>query len=179
MLKSVPKSKIKDTAGTEKEYLVECEGKQICIKSDRFYTRKHMWAKETPEGNFRIGVTDYAQKFLREKVALVEIFKNAIVGDEVHAGEVFGAVYGRLYANLDFMRSECMAFDLSSPVGGRIVEVNNAVLENPQLLNTGPYEEGWIAKISRTQDSDINELITPAEYRKVLSRKGESPFRVI
>ena len=171
--------KIEDEAKTEKKYLVQCEGKQICIKCDRYYTRKNIWAKETHEGNLRVGVTDYAQKFLREKVALVEIFKNAIVGDEVDAGDIFGVVYGRLYPNLDLMRCECMAFDLTSPISGRIMKINNAVLDNPQLINASPYEEGWIAEISQTFDSELGDLIAPAKYKKFLLKKEKTPFRII
>lgn len=180
MIKSVPKSKIRDAAGTEKEYVVQYEGKRICIKNERYYTGKHMWAKKTVEGNFKVGVADYAQKFLREKVALVEIFKNAIVGNEVEAGEAFGVVYGRLYANLDLMRPECMAFDLTAPLSGRIVKINHRVMENPQLINEAPYE-CWIVIIEPTNlENEIESLLSPSRYKRCLKElERASPFRIV
>ncbi len=178
MLGSIPELKSK-VEYVENEYIVQCEGKQICIKNNRYYTRKHIWAKRTFDGNFKIGVTDYAQNFLKEKVALVEIFKNPTVGDEVKAGEIFGVVYGRLYANLDIMRCECMAFDLTAPVGGRIVELNHAVMDNPQSINESPYEKGWIAIIAPNSKSDLSDLVTPMKYREMLERKEKPPFRII
>jgi len=178
MLKNVGKIEPK-VKGEEKILIVQCEGKQILIKNDRYYTRKHMWAKKSSEGNFKVGVTDYAQKFLREKVALIEITKNPTVGNEVEAGEVFGVMYGRLYANLDLMRCEYVSFNLTSPIDGRIVKVNSAVMDNPQLINSDPYEKGWIAMITPSPKSDLSDLITPLKYKKMLEEREESPFKVI
>jgi len=166
--------------GPEKVLIAQSEGKQILIRNDRYYTRKHMWAKEeSSEGNFKVGVTDYAQKFVREKVALIEITKNATVGKEVKGGEVFGVMYGGLYANLDLMRSEYVSFDLTSPIDGRIVEVNSAVMDNPELINADPYEKGWIVMIAQSPDSDFSDLITPLRYKRILEEREESPFRII
>jgi len=164
--------------GEKDEYVVQCEGREIHIKKDRYYTRKHMWAKKISDRNFRIGITDYAQKFLKE-VALVEISKNATVGNRVKAEEIFGTVYGRLYANLDLMRCECVAFDLTAPVGGEIAEINGEVMDNPQIINASPYEKGWIVIIVADPESDLDDLIAPSKYRKMLERKEESPFRIV
>ena len=162
----------------EDEYVVQCEGREIHIKKDRYYTRKHMWAKKISDRNFRIGITDYAQKFLKE-VSLVEISKNVTVGNRVEAGEIFGTVYGKLYANLDLMRCECVAFDLAAPMSGEIVEINGEVMDNPQIINASPYEKGWIVIIVTDPGSDLDDLITPLKYRKMLERKEESPFRIV
>ena len=176
MLERVSESKLKDVRN---EYVVQREGKEVIIKKDRYYTRKHMWAKKTSDRNFKVGITDYAQKHLKEGVALVEIAKNITTGNRVEADEVFGTVYGRLYANLEFMRCECMAFDLTAPVSGRIVEINREVMDNPQLINSSPYEKGWIVIIASDLESESDDLITPLEYKKMLERKEKSPFRVL
>jgi len=182
MLESTPQFKMereKET-GKEGEFIVRCEGKEVIIKGDRHYTRMHMWAKKTVEGDFKVGLTDYAQKFIREKVGLVEVFKNPTVGNEVESGEVFGVVYGRPYANLDLMKWEWVAFDLTAPFSGWIVEVNSRVMENPQLINEDPYGEGWIAVIKPTEHQrDLSDLIAPMKYKKILEKKERSPFRVI
>ena len=174
------KQSVKDV----EEFFVRCEGKRICIKMGKYYTRKHMWTEQIPEGDFKVGITDYAQKILRDSaganVALLEIHKNSTVGNDVKADEVFGVVYGRLYANLDLMRCECMAFDLTAPVSGRIVKMNHRTMETPQLMNVSPYEEGWIALIAPSNpQSDLSDLITPKKYKKILMRRERSPFRVI
>jgi len=97
----------------------------------------------------------------------------------VEADEIFGTVYGGLYANLDLMRCECVAFDLTAPISGRIVEVNREVMDNPPLINSSPYEKGWIVIITPNPESESDNLITPLKYKKMLERKEESPFRVL
>ena len=159
----------------------KAEGKEISILDDRYYTEKHMWAKKTSEGYFKVGVTDYAQRVLWESAqanaTLLEIFKT--VGDEVEAGEVFGTVYGRLYANLDLMRCECVAFDLTAPVSGEIVEINSEIMDDPQIINSSPYEKGWIAIIATDPERDLDDLIAPSKYKKMLERKEENSFRIV
>ncbi len=162
-----------------KHYLVHCEGKEICVEANRDYTKTHMWIKNTVDGNQKIGVTDYAQKHLREKVGLVEIFKNTTVGEDVEAGEVFGTIYGRPCANLDEMRCEYVAFDLIAPISGKIVEINQKIMETPDLINESPYEDGWIATIFSKFASDLSHLVTAKAYKKLLEKQEKSPFRVL
>ena len=184
MLKTIPKMKVDETEEEEtvvkvRELTFQCEEKQICVRTDRGYTRKHMWAKKTAEGNYKVGITDYAQKSIRDKIALLEIFKNPTVGEEVEAEEVFGVIYGKLYANLDLMQYEYMAFDLTAPVSGKIVEVNRRVMETPQLMNISPYEEGWVAVIALDSQNDLSDLVTPIKYKQIITKKEGSPFRVV
>ena len=72
-----------------------------------------------------------------------------------------------------------MAFDLTAPVSGRIVEINREVMNDPQLINSSPYEKGWIVIIASNLESEFDDLITPLKYKKMLERKEESPFRVL
>ena len=162
-----------------KDYHVQCEGKAVCVKTNRDYTRTHMWIKNTVEGDQKIGVTDYAQQHLREKVGLVEIHKNTTVGEEVEVGEVFGTIYGRPCADLDEMRCEYVAFDLIAPISGKIVELNQQIMENPDIINSSPYEDGWIVTISPKTKSDLSLLITAQAYKKLLEKQEKSPFRVL
>lgn len=178
MLEEVPKLKL-SVKNVENEYVIQCGGFSVCIKKDRYYTRRHMWAKKISELEFKVGVTDYVQKILKEKVALIEIYKNVSTGNKVEAGEVFGTIYGSLYANLDIMRCEYMAFDLTAPVSGEIVNVNQEVMNHPRLINESPYEKGWIAIIAADLEGDLEDLISPLKYRKLLERKEECPFRII
>ena len=184
MLKNVStfKTKLDDTS--QKDYIVECEGAEVCIRRDRDYTRNHLWIKSALEGakpfqmwNQRIGVTDYAQKNLREKVGLIEILKNNTVGEGVKAGEVFGTIYSRAHANLDEMRTEYFALDLIAPISGRITSINQRIVQNPEVVSESPYEEGWIATIA--PDSDSNNLISAKAYKRLLEKKEDSPFRTL
>jgi glycine cleavage system H protein len=168
-----------DENESQKDFLVQCEGKEVCVKTNRDYTKTHMWIRNTLEGNQKIGVTDYAQQHLREKVGLVEIFKNTTVGEEVEVGEVFGAIYGRPCANLDEMRCEYVAFDLIAPISGKIVEINQQIMETPDLINASPYDDGWIVTIAPKSKSDLSQLITAKAYKRILEKQEKSPFRVL
>ena len=179
MFKNVSVMKTEENDVTSKDYFVQCEGKDVCVKTNRDYTKTHMWMKNTLEGNQKIGVTDYAQHRLREKVGLVEIFKNNTIGDEVEAGEVFGTIYGRPCANLDEMRCEYIAFDLIAPIGGKIVEINERIMETPDVINTSPYNDGWIVTIAPKTNGDLSQLITAQAYKKMLEKQEKSPFRVL
>ena len=168
-----------ESVKTVKDLIVRCEGKSFCVKTDRDYTKTHMWIRNTGEGNLQIGVTDYAQWRLREKAGLIEISKNTTVGLEVEGGEVFGTIYGRPHANLDEMRCEYIAFDLIAPISGKIVEINNRIMETPDIINSSPYDEGWIVTITPKTKGDLSQLITAKAYKKLLEKEEKSPFRVL
>jgi glycine cleavage system H protein len=168
-----------DEKEKQQDLLVQCEGKEVCVKNNRDYTKTHIWIKNTLEGNQKIGVTDYAQHHLREKVGLVEIVKNTTVGEDVEVGEVFGTIYARPCANLDEMRCEYVAFDLIAPLSGKILEINQQIMETPDLINTSPYDDGWIVTIAPKAKSDLSQLITAKAYKKMLEKMEKSPFRVL
>ena len=179
MYKNVSMLKTDENDSNQKDYRIQCEGKDVCVKTNRDYTKTHMWIKNTLEGNQKVGVTDYAQQHLREKVGLVEIFKNTTVGEEVEVGEVFGTIYGRPCANLDEMRCEYVAFDLIAPISGKIVEINQQMMETPDIINASPYDNGWIVAIAPKSKSDLSQLITAKAYKKLLEKQEKSPFRVL
>lgn len=179
MFKNLSMLKMDGTDAAKKDYLVQCEGKEVCVKTNRDYTKTHMWIKNTLEGNQKIGVTDYAQQHLRAKVGLVEIFKNPTVGEEFEVEEVFGTIYGRPCANLDEMRCEYVAFDLIAPISGKIMEINRRIMETPAVINTSPYDDGWIVTIAPKAKSDLSQLITAKAYKKLLEKQEKSPFRVL
>jgi len=179
MYKNVSMLKNDENGTTKNDFFVQCEGKDVCVKTNRDYTKTHMWIRNTLEGNQKIGVTDYAQQHLREKVGLVEIFKNTTVGEEVEVGEVFGTIYGRPCANLDEMRCEYVAFDLIAPISGKIVEINQRIMETPDVINASPYDDGWIVAVAPKTKSDLSQLITATAYKKLLEKQEKSPFRVL
>ena len=108
------------------------------VKEGLYYSKEWTWVK-LEDGKARIGITDYAQKQLRE-VVFTELPE---VGDEIVKGEPFGTV-----------ESVKSVSDLVAPLSGKIEEVNEEVVDNPQLINEDPYGEGWLIVIS---PSNLNE----------------------
>jgi len=112
------------------------------------YTKEHEWALGD-EGTIKIGITDYAQDALGD-IVFVEL---PDVGAKVKAGETFGVV-----------ESVKSVSDLYSPLTGNVVEVNDALEEEPELVNSSPYEEGWVIKIEPANPADLDELMSSEDY---------------
>ena len=112
-----------------------------------YYSESHEYVRV--EGNFGfIGITDYAQNALGN-VVYVDL---PDVDDEVTAGEEFGAV-----------ESVKAASDLMSPVSGTIVEVNDALDDQPELVNQDAFEN-WIIKVEMSDKSELNNLMDAKAY---------------
>ena len=116
------------------------------------YTEEHEWAKVLDDGSVLIGVTDYAQKQLHE-IVYVELPE---VGDSADYMGVVGA-----------LESVKAVSDMNSPVSGEILEVNEGLLDSPELVNDSPYGEGWFAKVKPSDlDGDLAKLMDAAAYRE-------------
>ncbi|MBQ7423463.1 MAG: glycine cleavage system protein GcvH [Prevotella sp.] len=115
-----------------------------------FYSESHEYVRV--EGNYGyIGITDYAQNALGN-IVYVDMPE---VDDEVEAGEEFGAV-----------ESVKAASDLISPVSGTVVEVNEALEDQPELVNQDPYEN-WIIKVELSDKAELDNLMDADEYEKL------------
>lgn len=114
-----------------------------------FYSESHEYVKV--EGNFAyVGITDYAQHALGN-VVYVDMPE---VGDEVTAGEDFGAV-----------ESVKAASDLISPVSGTVVEVNEALEDKPELINEDAFSN-WIIKVELSNKTEVENLMDAAAYKE-------------
>mgnify|MGYP000903195880 CR=1 FL=1 len=119
-----------------------------------YYSKDHEWVKV--EGEVAsVGLTDYAQEHLGD-IVYVELPE---VDDEFAKDETFSAV-----------ESVKAASDVYLPVGGKVVEINEALEDDPALLNTAPYES-WIAKVELSDKSELEELMTSEEYEKFLAEE--------
>ena len=117
-----------------------------------YYTKDHEWVKKQPDGTAVIGVSDYAQKQLHE-IVYVEL---PDVKKEVQQAEVMGAV-----------ESVKAVSDVYAPLSGTVVEVNEELLDSPELINQDPYGKGWVAKIRpKRLDEDLKRLMDAKAYRK-------------
>ena len=118
-----------------------------------YYSESHEYVRV--EGGFGyIGISDYAQNALGN-VVYVDM---PDVDDEVEAGEEFGAV-----------ESVKAASDLIAPVSGTVVEVNEALDDQPELLNQDPYEN-WIVKVELSDEAELDSLMDAAAYTEFTAK---------
>jgi glycine cleavage system H protein len=119
------------------------------IDDDCQYRETHEWAR-TADGVVHVGITDFAQDELGD-VVFVEL---PDVDAEVTAGEAFGVV-----------ESIKAVSDLYAPVSGTVTAANKALFDAPELVNEDPFGEGWMLEIDPADEADLDELLSPAEYR--------------
>lgn len=116
---------------------------------DLKYTKNDEWVRV--EDNIAIiGVSDYAQDQLSDIVYLEVSME---VGESGKKGDIFGTV-----------ESVKAASDVYLPVSGKLVEVNEAIMETPEVINSDPFEEGWIIKIEISDKSELEELMDAGAY---------------
>ena len=120
------------------------------IREDRSYTKDHEWALREG-GNLRVGITDYAQDALGD-VVFVQL---PSVGAQVTAGASFAEV-----------ESTKSVSDIYSPATGTVVEVNTDLETQPELVNSAPYDGGWIAVIELADASGL-ELMSASDYAEM------------
>jgi len=125
------------------------------IPEDLKYTKSHEWVKV--EGNkAKIGITYHAQEQLHD-IVYVELPN---VGDEISKGDTMGAV-----------ESVKAASDIYAPVSGKVVAVNDEVVDKPELLNEDPYKY-WLVEVELTNPSEVDELLSAEEYKKVVEEES-------
>jgi glycine cleavage system H protein len=119
------------------------------------YTKTHEWVRQDEEF-FTVGITDHAQTMLGDLVyvELPEIEVNFDNGQECAVVESVKA-----------------AADIYCPVAGEVVEINDAVIENPHLVNEDPYGQGWLFRI-KPFDKKLTELLSPEDYSKQVASEA-------
>ncbi|NOY96659.1 MAG: glycine cleavage system protein GcvH [Chlorobi bacterium] len=116
------------------------------------YTQDHEWIRI--EGDIAVvGVTDFAQGELGD-VVFVEIETE---GETLDKGETFGTV-----------EAVKTVSDLFMPIGGEVAELNEALADDPELVNKDPYGEGWMIKIKIADPSELDDLLSPGDYKKMI-----------
>jgi len=119
-----------------------------------YYSKEHEWVK-VEGGKAYVGITDYAQESLGE-IVFVELPE---IGSQVDAGDVLGVV-----------ESVKAASDIYSPISGTVIEANEALADDPALLNEDPYKN-WIAVLEITDDSMLDELMDASAYEAYLAEE--------
>ena len=119
------------------------------IPGDLKFKKSHEWVRVEADGSVTIGISDHAQNLLGDIVfvELPEIGAQMSAEDEVAIVESVKA-----------------ASDVYSPISGEIIEVNEVLLDNPEIINGSPYHEGWFYKLQPSDSEEINELLSPEQY---------------
>lgn len=121
---------------------------------DLKYTKEHEWIRDNGDGTATVGVTDFAQSELGD-IVFVEIEPE---GFEFEQDEVFGTV-----------EAVKTVSELFAPVAGEIVEINEKLEMEPELVNDDPYGEGWMVKISVSDSSQFDDLMSSDEYKEIVA----------
>ncbi|NOY12351.1 MAG: glycine cleavage system protein GcvH [Deltaproteobacteria bacterium] len=118
------------------------------------YTEDHEWVLVADE-IATIGITDFAQDQLGD-VVFVELPE---VGDQLETGKPLGVV-----------ESVKAVSDVYAPLSGEVVEINSALPDEPEMLNTSPYEDGWMIKIKLADPAELDGLMDAAGYQDFLEQ---------
>jgi len=121
---------------------------------DLKYTKEHEWIRDNGDGTATVGVTDFAQSELGD-IVFVELEPEGFSFDQ---DEVFGTV-----------EAVKTVSELFAPVAGEIAEINEKLEMQPELVNDDPYGDGWMVKISMSVESQLEDLMTPDEYQKIIT----------
>ncbi|HEY5532715.1 MAG TPA: glycine cleavage system protein GcvH [Candidatus Anoxymicrobiaceae bacterium] len=114
------------------------------------YHKEHMWVRS--DGT--VGISFFAQDQLGE-IVFIEVPE---AGAEIEAGEAFGEIESRKSVS-----------DLYAPISGTLKEVNSEVLDAPETINEDPYGKAWIAVVDISDQSEMDNLLSAAEYKELVS----------
>lgn len=122
------------------------------LPEDLLYSEEHEWVKKEDE-NVRIGITSFAQDELGD-IVFVELPE---VGDKIETDEPFGDV-----------ESVKTVSELYAPISGEVVEVNGELEDSPEFVNESPYEKGWMIIVKPSNQSEMDDLLSAAQYKEVI-----------
>ena len=122
------------------------------------YTQEHEWIRPEPGDKGKMGLTDYAQSHLGDIVFL----DLPAPGTQVEQFKKMGEI-----------ESVKAVSDLFSPVSGQVLEINQAVIDEPGLVNQDPYGKGWLVKLELSKPSELDALMNNDEYDKFVTELSE------
>lgn len=128
------------------------------LPGDLDYTEEHEWLRREQDGSVTVGITDHAQAALGDLV-YVELPE---VGQDIDAGSEMAVV-----------ESVKAASDVYAPVGGSVLEINEALSDDPEKINTDPYGAGWIVKLQPVAFDEAS-LLSPNAYQELLDKLADS-----
>ncbi len=126
------------------------------IPEELKFTEDHEWVL-VEDDVLTVGVTDFAQESLGD-IVFVEL---PDVGTKLEAGKAFGVV-----------ESVKAVSDVYAPISGEVVEINEELPDAPEVINTSPYEDGWMIKIKFENPAELDALMDAAAYQEFLDSEG-------
>lgn len=127
----------------------------MSVPKDYRYTESHEWVRIEEDNVITIGITDYAQEKLGDIVS-IDLPR---VGDEIERGEPVGMI-----------DSQKASTEVFAPVSGVVLEINELINDDPAVINTDPYEEGWLIRIEVEDLEQIDELLSADDYEELLGK---------
>jgi len=121
--------------------------------NDLKYTKDHEWLRVEDNVAF-VGITHFAQSELGD-IVFIDVDTE---GESLEKEEVFGSV-----------EAVKTVSDLFMPINGEVLEFNEKLEDNPELINSDPYGEGWIIKVSLNDDSDMEDLMSSDDYQELVN----------
>ena len=121
---------------------------------DLKYSKEHEWLRVESDGSVVVGITEFATDSLGD-IVFVELPE---VGAELTRSEKMGEI-----------ESVKAVSDLYSPVSGRVVELNEKLADSPELVNDGPYESGWMIKVTLSDPTEADLLLSADQYESFLA----------
>ena len=122
------------------------------IPGDLKFLSSHEWVRVEPDGSVTIGISDHAQDLLGD-IVFVEL---PDIGQSIDA-ETDAAIVESVKA----------ASDVYSPISGEVTEVNSILEDQPEIINSSPYEDGWFFKMAPSDLGEIEDLLSPEDYSEV------------
>ncbi len=126
------------------------------VPSDLHYYKEHEWVKKQSDGSYLIGISDFAQNNLTD---ITYVGFKVKVGEKVELGKIFGEI-----------ESVKSVSDLFSPLSGEVVEVNESLEDEPESVNTDPYNKGWMLKVKPSNiEAELSQLMNADKYKEFIS----------
>ena len=125
------------------------------VREDLRYSEEHEWVA-VADGTATVGITDYAQEELGD-IVFVEL---------PHKGATLQKA-----GTLGVVESVKAVSDVYAPVSGTVAEVNDRLTQNPEIINNDPYGEGWMVRVTLSDPSEVDQLMTAEQYRAFVARE--------
>ena len=135
----------------------DCKGYKVSeLRPELKYLPSHEWARVEADGTVTVGITDHAQEELGDVVYV----ETPELGSNVNANEEAGVV-----------ESVKAASDIFSPVSGEVIAVNEALEDEPETVNSSPYDEGWFFKVKPSSVEDLEDALDMEGYKESISEE--------
>jgi len=120
------------------------------VPAELKYRDSHEWVRKEADGTYTVGITEHAQELLGDMVFvdLPDVGNTYAQGDDCAVAESVKA-----------------ASDIYAPLSGEIIAANDALESSPELVNSAPYTDGWLFRIRISDDAELNDLLTAADYQ--------------